>query len=303
MACTKLRSIVFSLAAQATLVVVMGNAAIAQSTAADPSGSGTIPEQSGAEVPAAAPGETGSVDPSVDPITEQAARLLDGSGLIARQAALSQSLLLMERQIRQAELIKTLLSTLGPDAWIEVAPGEFRSFAETPVALRERIALVELEKQLEELQTEDENSPSVLRERVEAARLRQELAEIEATILSTSQGASGTGQQLTDAAGTDDLSAALAGSFAGATGENQLPAAQAVPPAEPPPPVVTETPISLREVAGLNGAFWAVIGYGEELLRVEAGDILPGDVQIGEIGPNFLNFERRGEPRRLILRN
>jgi hypothetical protein len=281
----------------------MLNAAMAQTSATDPGVSATVTGQSATTTPEPAPESGGAVDPSVDPITEQAARLLDGSGLIARQAALSQSLLLMERQIRQAELIRTLLSTLGPDAWIEVAPGEFRSFAETPVALRERIALVELEKQLEELQTDDENSPSVLRERIEAARLRQELAEIEATILLTSQGAVGTGQQLTDAAGTDDLAAALAGSFAGASGNNQPPAAQPAPPAEPPPPVVIETPISLREVAGLNGVFWAVIGYGEELLRVEAGDILPGDVQIGEIGPNFINFERRGEPRRLILRN
>ena len=287
----------------AGLAITLAAQGLAQEATPTPAGSGEAPSQGIAGDPNAAPEADAPLDPAVDPITEQAARLLDGSGLIARQAALSQSLLLMERQIRQAELIRTLLSTLGPDAWIEVAPGEFRSFAETPVALRERIALVELEKQLEDLQTDDENSPAVLRERIETARLRQELAEIEAAILAADQRAPETARQPQDAVGTDDLAKALAGSFAGSGGEGQPPAAQPAPPSEQPLPVVTETPISLREVAGLNGVFWAVIGYGEELLRVESGDILHGDVQIGEIGPNFLNFERRGEPRRLILRN
>lgn len=285
------------------VAITLAAQGVAQTVPTSPAGSGETPTQGLPVSPDGAPDAEGSMDPALDPISEQAARLLDSSGLIARQAALSQSLLLMERQIRQAELIRTLLSTLGPDAWIEVAPGEFRSFAETPVALRERIALVELEKQLEDLQTDDENSPAILRERIETARLRQELAEIEAAILATDQRAPETARQPQDAAGTDDLAKALAGSFAGSGGGGQPPAAQPAPPSEQPSPVVTETPISLREVAGLNGVFWAVIGYGEELLRVESGDILPGDVQIGEIGPNFLNFERRGEPRRLILRN
>ncbi len=123
---------------------------------------------------------------AVDPITEAAARLLDQSGMIARQAELSQSLLLIERQIRQAELIKTLLATLGPDAPVEIAPGVFRTFNDTPDALRQRIELGQLERELAALQAEIDASPEKLRREIERIRLERELAEATGEAAATS---------------------------------------------------------------------------------------------------------------------
>ena len=74
--------------------------------------------------------------PEYDPITEWKAALLEKSGLLARQSEISESILLMERQIKQAELIARLMEINGPDAAIEIAPGKFKVFRETPVGRR-----------------------------------------------------------------------------------------------------------------------------------------------------------------------
>ncbi len=71
-----------------------------------------------------------------DPVTEARSRLLRASGLLERQSEISESILLMERQIRQAELIKNLMELLGPDTPIEIAPGQFRVFRDTPAGHR-----------------------------------------------------------------------------------------------------------------------------------------------------------------------
>jgi hypothetical protein len=90
--------------------------------------------------------------PTPDSITNEQIKLLEESGLIAQQSRLSEGLLLMDRQLRQAQLVEQLLQVLGPDAQIEVTPGEFKTFQDTPAGLRERIAYLELQLQLKEAQ-------------------------------------------------------------------------------------------------------------------------------------------------------
>lgn len=75
-------------------------------------------------------------EPEHDPITEWKAALLEESGLLARQSEISESILLMERQIKQAELIARLMEINGPDAAIEIAPGKFKVFRDTPAGRR-----------------------------------------------------------------------------------------------------------------------------------------------------------------------
>ena len=75
-------------------------------------------------------------EPEHDPITEWKAALLEESGLLARQSEISESILLMERQIKQAELIARLMEINGPDAAIEIAPGQFKVFRDTPAGRR-----------------------------------------------------------------------------------------------------------------------------------------------------------------------
>lgn len=90
-----------------------------------------------------------AAQPTTDPITNAQIELLKESGLIDKQSRLSEGLLLMERQLRQAELVGQLLAVLGPDAQIEVTPGEFRSFADTPAGLQQRIAYLQLQADLQ----------------------------------------------------------------------------------------------------------------------------------------------------------
>ena len=83
------------------------------------------------------PGELASGDPShPDPVTASRIRLLQESGLLGRQAEISESIIMMERQLKQAELLNRLLALRGPDTLIEIAPGRFESFADTPEGRR-----------------------------------------------------------------------------------------------------------------------------------------------------------------------
>lgn len=86
-----------------------------------------------------------------DPVTSEAADLLDESGLIARQSRLGEGVLILDRQLQHAEAIERLIEVLGPDATIEVAPGEFLRFSDTPAGLRAQIEMIRLRKELEAL--------------------------------------------------------------------------------------------------------------------------------------------------------
>ena len=83
-----------------------------------------------------APATVGFKEPEHDPVTEWKAALLEESGLLARQSEISESILLMERQVKQAELIARLMEINGPDAAIEIAPGKFKVFRDTPAGRR-----------------------------------------------------------------------------------------------------------------------------------------------------------------------
>ena len=113
-----------------------------------------VPAQdTGAPAPAAVPPGQAAA-PTPDAVTNSRIELLTDEGLIGRQSLLGEGLLLMERQLRQAQLVGQLLSVLGPDAEIEVAPGVFQSFADTPAGMRERIAFLELQAELAEKEAE-----------------------------------------------------------------------------------------------------------------------------------------------------
>ncbi len=103
--------------------------------------------------PPAAPAQ--SAQPTTDPITNAQIELLKESGLIDQQSRLSEGLLLMERQLRQAQLVGQLLAVLGPDAQIEVTPGEFKSFADTPAGLQQRLAYMQLQAQIQAASLEE----------------------------------------------------------------------------------------------------------------------------------------------------
>ena len=95
------------------------------------------------------PGAASPGEPTTDPITNAQIELLKESGLIDKQSKLSDGLLLMQRQLQQAQLVEQLISLLGPDAQIEVTPGEFKSFADTPAGLQQQIDNLKLQGDLQ----------------------------------------------------------------------------------------------------------------------------------------------------------
>lgn len=106
------------------------------------------PDSSGGEV------ASGDEELTPDIFTNLRVEDLLRDGLIERQAALSEGLLLMDRQLRQMQLVEQILAAYGPDAAVEVAPGEFLSFRGTPAGMRQEIAFIDLQMQLAEKRNE-----------------------------------------------------------------------------------------------------------------------------------------------------
>ena len=102
-----------------------------------------------------------------DPITASRIKLLDGSGLLARQAEISESIIMMERRLKQVELLNKIMTLQGPDASIEIAPGRFESFSDTPAGRR-------LAKEIEE--NELKASIRILELKLKEAELKAALA-------------------------------------------------------------------------------------------------------------------------------
>ena len=69
---------------------------------------------------------------SADPITREMENELIATGLLSRHAEITESIFLMEQQLKQAQLIIGLMEILGPDIPIEISPGEFKNFRDTP---------------------------------------------------------------------------------------------------------------------------------------------------------------------------
>lgn len=101
-------------------LAIFGNSAAADGSA-----------PSGGSGPAPAFGEPGE-----DPVAAWKEALIEDTGLLARQSEISESILLIERQIRRAELLARLLALVGPDAAIETAPGVFERFGDSPAGRR-----------------------------------------------------------------------------------------------------------------------------------------------------------------------
>ena len=97
-------------------------------------------------------------DNNVDIENEDAGNGPRVAGLLSRQSEITESILLLERQIRQAELIGRLLEIFGPDTRIEILPGQYISYADTPAGQKVAAELVvnEYQRQITRLQMQAE---------------------------------------------------------------------------------------------------------------------------------------------------
>lgn len=146
------------LAAALTLVVfVYPDVILAQE---EPASSGV----SGAAAEANQPTSAGSDATTPDLVTNDRVNRLTEGGLIERQAALSEGLLLMDRQLRQMQLVEQILGVYGPDALVEVAPGRYETFKDTPVGMRQEIQLLDLQIQLTQKRAELERAQAQQRD-------------------------------------------------------------------------------------------------------------------------------------------
>lgn len=81
--------------------------------------------------------ETVEVDHfSEDPLTREKEKVIITTGLLSRHAEITESIYLMEQQLKQAQLIIELMEILGPNVPIEISPGKFKNFSDTPAGKR-----------------------------------------------------------------------------------------------------------------------------------------------------------------------
>lgn len=202
-----------------------------------------------------------------DPITADSADLLDESGLLARQSRLGEGVLILERQLQHAEAVERLIDVLGPDAMIEVAPGEFLRFSDTPAGLRAKIEMVRLRRELEAL-----TAPSAPPAEARPARSDgSELIELIDRRLTELTGAeTGPDETGPDETGPDPAEARL---------------------------------ISVREIFGTAGDLSAVLMYGPDRVRVREGDALIGGVRVLSVEAEGVLISRRGQETFLELPN
>ncbi|MCY3674154.1 MAG: hypothetical protein OXH65_10730 [Paracoccaceae bacterium] len=73
---------------------------------------------------------------SEDPLTREQEKVIIATGLLSRHAEITESIYLMEQQLKQAQLIIELMEILGPDVPIEISPGKFKNFSDTPAGKR-----------------------------------------------------------------------------------------------------------------------------------------------------------------------
>ena len=234
-----------------------------------------------------------------DPVLTEMTDLVRESGLIARQSEMSEGLLLMERQLQFANNVNQMIGILGPDVQIEIAPGVFKSYADTPAGRKAAAEMARLEQELVAQQLDWEHKQELKRREIEEDLAVEEEPE---------QGAEGAllpprsdGGEFQDLGGgavaQPGDAAALQAQIrqqVEAMVEERLAAVEPEP--EPSPA------LSLRQVFGGNGEYVAVLNANGERVRVRSGDDLPGGIKVMAVGEDYVEIETNGVSSRLSIR-
>jgi type IV pilus biogenesis protein PilP len=280
-----------------------------------PPGPGATAAQADSGVSATVPGSAAPTQITPDPITDEAIRLLQDDGLIARQQAINEGLLLMDRQLRQAQLVQQVLAVVGPGVPIEVSPGEFVDYSETPAGLRQQIDFMGLQIQLAQRQADLAAAQTEADIRIAQEQLRrsQELGRQSAdTGAESPGGAAG----LPGEADLRDLETQLADRQAAlaridaqllaadrtlqalADRQADLSDADASPPEQveataPLQPLSGErfTALDIIEISGANGRYVARLAAPGEEIVVRPGDDLPNGQRVVNITMRSLILE------------
>ncbi len=198
-----------------------------------------------------------------------------GMPLLARQAEITASILLLEQQLRQAELIGRLMEIYGPDAMIEILPGEYQTFAATPAG--ERVAAemetLRYQRQINRLQLEAE---------VRAAEDRVNMVAIPAVETIAGTGIEGVGAALAaqkrDAQGLD-----IQGPDGRGLAVREL-----------------ET-VQVEEISGVAGTYHARVRVGERVMVMAEGMVVDGVGEVMRIDREGMVVQRAGAEIRYAL--
>jgi type IV pilus biogenesis protein PilP len=213
----------------------------------------------------------------------------------------------MQRQVQFAEQVNQLIDILGPDAQIEVAPGVFQSFANTPAGKRAQLDMIELDRSAELASIEYDRKKQLDEldfEKNLAALTPEEKAPVAVAGGLLPPRSDGSEFQSMDgsAAPTDPL-AGIDPDVVAALSNRITETVRASMPAPAPEAAPAETSgLSLRQVFGANGDFVGIVMIDGERVRVRAGDDLPNGIKVTTVGEDFVEIETGGNSKRLSIR-
>ena len=229
-----------------------------------------------------------SLPDGTEPLSAADTRRLDQFGVISRQAGVGEDILIMDRELKRAQSIDSLIALMGVDGFRTTFPELYELLKDSPIMLRAEIQRHELIGALKVAKDGPEPEKKIdaaLRPRDDGSSFFQ---------MPEPPVAPGNGmpppvsQNAPPAEAAEDVTPADALAPAPALAKPQA--------------VVVSIPISLREVYGLDGEFYAIITHGDERIRVSEGDVLPGETTIKAIGDGYIDIIRRGEEIRIRIR-
>ncbi|MFG6083442.1 hypothetical protein ACEUZ9_004702 [Paracoccus litorisediminis] len=210
----------------------------------------------------------------VDPMSAELVRNLDADNFVQTRIRNGLDVKMMEDELKRVQSIEKLVDAMGIDGFKAAFPDLYESMQHSPAMLSAQIRRQELMNDLK---------------KAEAGPEEIKIA--------------------ADATPAPPPVQGEAASFFGLGGGPASPE-----PLEPPPPVtpaeeiippepeaVMDIPISLREVYGIDGRYYAIILHGEEKIRVTKGDILPGETEVRDIGDGYIDILRHGEDIRIRI--
>lgn len=226
--------------------------------------------------PLAEEGGARALPEDMDPMSKPVVRQLDGDNVVQRKIGLGLELKLLQDEIQRMDSIGKLIEALGVDGFKASFPDLYEQLKSSPAILEAEIKYHELQHQLEAAK----EGPKPEEETLDAAQLLTPRDDGSAFFMMPEPDV----QPIPDIPEPIDPAAELL--------EEPLPEA-------PPEPV--DVSISLREVYGIAGSYYAIIMHGEERVRVSKGDQLPGETEIRDIGDGYIDIIRRGEEIRIRI--
>lgn len=234
---------------------------------------------------------------SPDGVTsERVEELIDG-GIIDRQARIGEDMLVIGREVERIQAIRDLLSLLGVEGLRAHYPDLAESLEGSPLVLSSRITEAELEAELEEALSRDEDADDLLDVTSSVAPVGGDTL-MDAPVRTDGESTEPAENEIDNL--RQDLEQMMQASRQEITRNIMAELDGRLPEQEE---QRRERPreISLREIYGARGEYRAIIRFGDRRVQVREGDELPGDITIEEIGSDYLETMSRGEIERFDL--